>query len=148
MAGGGGGGHQVPPDLGEVLQLRDAAYSKESLRRVAHTFVIQCQLALRFGDMSSLKPVHMETIQLPAHGQETVVNRTQGKTGDLVYVPIPLVAAELIVRHESKPVLRTRSGKISLQKYNEYLKLAAEEAGLVRLVRQTRSLGGSHIQES
>ncbi|PRY10332.1 integrase-like protein [Pontibacter ummariensis] len=132
----------------EVLQLRDASYSKESLRRAAHTFVIQCQLALRFGDVSSLKPVHFEQIKLEKYGEVTVVNRTQGKTGDLVYVPIPSVAAQLMEEHGGIPVLRTRSGKISLQKYNEYLKDAAKEAKLTRLVRQTKSYANGRIEES
>ncbi|MEJ8803172.1 tyrosine-type recombinase/integrase [Pontibacter sp. H249] len=132
----------------EVLQLRDANYSKESLRRAAHTFVIQCQLALRFGDISSLKAANFERVKLPKHGEVTVINATQGKTGDTVYVPIPPVAAKLMEEHDGIPVLRTRSGKISLQKYNEYLKDAAAEAKLTRLVRQTRSLGGGHIEET
>lgn len=132
----------------EVLQLRDATYSKESLKRAAHTFVIQCQLALRFGDVSALKQVHLEDIQLNKHGKVRVINITQGKTGDVVYVPIPPVAMALWTAYDGIPVLRTRSGRISLQKYNEYLKDAAKEAGLTRLVRQTKSYANGRIEET
>jgi len=127
----------------EVLQLRDAEYSDEKLRRDAHAFVINCQLALRWSDLRELQPHHFLKVHSHRHGDVVVIDKSQQKTSDRVLVPVPPMAAALLEQYGWEiPLVRTKKGTTITHQFGERLRKAAEEAKLTRLVRTRKVFNG------
>lgn len=97
----------------------------DKLRRVADAFVMNCYLGMRFSDLSQIVPANFTKT-----GKNYQLHMIQAKGNQKVIIPIPKDALALLVKYEfTCPVIR--DGKlISVQKFNEYLKEAAQRCGL------------------
>ncbi|MHC2993019.1 hypothetical protein OB13_16065 [Pontibacter sp. HJ8] len=127
----------------EVLQLRDAEYSDEKLRRDAHAFVINCQLALRWSDLRALQPHHFLKVHSHRHGDVVVLDKSQQKTSEPVLIPVPPMAAALLEQYGWEiPLVRTKKGNAITHQFGERIRDAAEEAKLTRLVRTRKVFNG------
>jgi len=137
------------PDLTwkEVLQLKNHKYEDMALQEVAHAFVIDCQLALRWGDFSTLGPQHLHTVNT-SFGEVLCVRKRMGKTGGIVMVPMPPMARELFEQYGRVPVPKSKKGGVPhLQEYNKLIKKAAKEAKLTRLVTVEEFKAGKVVEK-
>jgi integrase len=129
-----------------VLQLATHTYDSRQLEEVAHAFVMDCQLALRWGDLSTLAPHHLHPVET-SYGVVSCVRKRMGKTGGVAFVPIPPLAQRLWEHYQRVPLpISKKGGKPHLQEYNKLLKKAAEAAGLKRLVTMETFKGGHHLE--
>lgn len=128
---------KILPDLtwAEIQKLANHTNSDTWLQEAAHAFVMDCQLALRWGDLSTLSENHLLPVNTPGFETVLCVKKRQGKMGQPVLVPLPPLARELFERYKIVPIPRAaRTGKPNLTEYNKRLKKAAKEAGLKRMV--------------
>lgn len=135
------GNEKFALEWSEVVKLSEHTYSKESIARAAHTAVIMSQLALRWGDISTLKKGHIIKVQSFRHGSVLVANKSQRKTAKPVYVPFPPLARKIFDLYGEVPL------KVSRPQLSESLKDAAREAGLTREVRTTKTYNGTVKEE-
>jgi integrase len=137
------------PDLTwqELLQLISHNYQDAKLQEAAHAFAINCQLALRWGDLSTLTPAHLHTVNSDQYGQVLCVRKRMGKTGGVAFVPLPPLARELFDKYSGIPLPQgAKNGKPHLQEYNKLVKKAAKEAKLNRLVTVETFKAGRHTE--
>lgn len=100
------------------------------LKRVADAFIINTYLGQRYSDWVKLLP---ENISKESDGYKWNFVQQKGKQNQQIKitVPIPDEALPLLKRYKfSCPVLNAKGKLISVQKYNEYLKEAAQIAEL------------------
>lgn len=128
----------------EVVKLRDTVYSDPLVAEAAHAFVINCQLSLRWSDLSTLGPVNYLTVHTIKHGAFKAITKEQVKTDYGAYVPIPPAAQKLINQHGGIPIPRTTSNVPNLGYYNARLKQAALAAGLTRMVLDKKEQAPIH----
>ncbi|GAB2539704.1 hypothetical protein [Rufibacter soli] len=144
----------------EVMQLYHKEYANPRMRMAVDAFVANTQVSLRFEDM--LKPNAASILEMHAgkRGKVTAINLNQGKTGDLLCVPLPPMALSILSRYnfqfpvhdlvtkdkEGRPRRNAKSGEVNPSTYNTLLKAAAKEAGLKRQVRTVKVTGG-HVEE-
>lgn len=128
----------------EVVKLRDTVYSDPLLAEAAHAFVINCQLSLRWSDLSTLGDNHFLKIHTLKHRDFNAITKEQVKTDYIAYVPIPPMAQKLIDQYGGIPIPRNSSGVISGATYRARLKAAAREAGLTRMVMDKKKLVPMH----
>lgn len=127
----------------EVVKLANTTYKKPHIQKSAAVGVMISQLALRWGDFSTIKKEHITKVQSFQHGSVLVVNKGQAKTGGrAVYVPFPPLARKLFDQYGEIPLTTT-----ARHKFSKYLKDAAEEAGLTRKVRVTKTYNGTVKEE-
>ncbi|MHA6247439.1 tyrosine-type recombinase/integrase [Pontibacter sp. CAU 1760] len=140
---------KLKPDLSwpEVLKLANHTYEDMQLQEAAHAFVIDCQLALRWGDLSTLTENHLIELNTPSYGTVQCFRKRQGKTGQPVLVPLPPLGAKLFHQYKMVPVPRAaRTGTPNLTEYNKRLKKAAAAAGLKRMVA-VETIKNGHVTE-
>jgi integrase len=103
--------------------------SNKRLEAVRDLFVFGCMVGLRYSDYSNVKP-HNITEQ---DGEKFIYIKTK-KTGAVVHIPCNPVVLDIFSKYQksSNSLPKTISG----QKFNSYLKEAAELAGLVELGRK------------
>jgi integrase len=121
----------------EVLKLANyQKYSDEQVRQAAHLFVIDCQIALRWGDLITLEPHHFLEVETPGFGRVLCIRKRQGKTGRPVMVPLPRLAFSLYQANGNRIPIPSgrRGGTVYQSDYNVLIKKAAKEAGLKRKV--------------
>ncbi len=96
------------------------------LRKVADAFIINCYLGQRYSDWVKLVP---ENITKEQDGYKWNFVQQKGKQNQQIKitVPIPNEALPLLKKYKfTCPVLNLKGKLISVQKYNEYLKEAAQ----------------------
>ena len=116
-------------------ELQRVAYCNLSrhpkLERVRDLFIAGCWTGLRFSDLSTLSPVHING---------GMINLRQHKTDKPVVIPVHL---------EFKRIWDSYGGKlprvISNQKFNEYVKLVCKAARLRTKVQKSITRGGKRI---
>lgn len=94
---------------------------------VRDIFLVGCYSSLRYSDLQAIEPGNR-------HGN-SIYKSTQ-KDQDEVIIPLPKACIEILDRHN------WRLPQMTLKHFNEYIKLAADKAGLDRPVRKTRFVGG------
>jgi len=100
----------------------------ESYRRVADAFVLNCSLGMRFADLHQIQESNFVK-----NGKDYQLHMIQAKGNQKMVIPIPKHALTLLRRYKfTCPVIRNEK-MISVQKYNEYLKEAAETCKLTVL---------------
>lgn len=96
------------------------------LKKVADAFVLNCYLGMRFSDLDQIRKENFKT-----ESGLYYLHMVQGKTGTKVTIPVPPEALPLLKRYKfSCPVISNKGKLISIQKFNEYLKEAAQAAEL------------------
>lgn len=109
----------------EIRQLATKAMS-ERLKRVADAFVLNCFMGMRYSDLAQVKKQNFKK-----EGDLYHLTMVQGKTNEKINIPVPRDALTLLRRYEFNCPILSKVGKLmSVQKFNEYLKEAAEIAGL------------------
>jgi len=98
----------------------------ERLRKVADAFVLNCHMGIRYSDLWQITKENFK--------HEKGVNyleMVQGKTNEKVTIPVPDEALPLLNKYKyTCPVLGRANKLMSMQKFNKYLKEAAELSGL------------------
>lgn len=107
--------------------------SKKKLDNVRDFFLLGCYTALRFSDLARIRPEH-----IIKNGTQLRI-RTQ-KTGEVVVIPLHPVARAILDKHEG-----TAPRAISNQKFNDYIKDVAEEAGIDEPVSFAITKGGMRV---
>lgn len=116
-------------ELGKMYQL-DLSDNK-TLEQTRDAFILGAFSGLRFSDIQNLKPENI--------GVDSIIRTTAIKTKKQVCIPIGKVAKLILDKYYPKlPKV------FSNQKFNDYLKIIAEKAGLNEEVTITHSNGGVH----
>ena len=116
-------------ELGKIYRL-DLSDNK-TLEQTRDAFVLGAFTGLRFSDIQNLKPENI--------GIDGIIKTTAIKTKKQVCIPIGNVT-KLILKKYFPQLPRIYSN----QKFNDYLKIIAEQAGLLDEVTITHSNGGVH----
>ena len=103
----------------EFRKLKESSMPTESLERVKDLFVFQTYTCLRYSDLAKFNPDNITTIN-----DTKVYKFTQKKTRKPATIPLLQPALDILHKYRgSLPV-------ISNVKYNAYLKVVAQAAGL------------------
>jgi len=129
----------------EVLQLATADYNTKRVKEIALCFVANCQICLRFSDLHKIN-TNMTEIETTKYGKVMVINLNQQKTGAPIFIPIPPRALSIIKKYGKLPLPKFDKNSSSFA-FNTWLKQAAKEAELNRLVRTTKVINGNIIEE-
>lgn len=109
----------------EIRQLASKAMP-ERLKRVADAFVLNCYLGIRFSDLAQIQKQNFRK-----DGPLFHLTMIQAKTNERVTIPVPAEAMPLLRRYDFQCPIIGKAGRLmSVQKFNEYLKEAAEIAEL------------------
>jgi len=111
----------TPHEISKLLN----AELPERYRRVADAFVINCRLGLRYHDQ-----IHILKSNFREEGPDTFLVLVQGKTSELVSIPVPKDTLALLEKYEFNCPLIKNSRLMSGQKFNDYIKEACELAHL------------------
>lgn len=125
-------------ELGHFATFDFSAHPR--LEKVRDLFVFQCETGMRVGDLLKLKPGNI----IPHKGHTLLAYHTE-KTGEHIEAPIDLENFPFALKILEKYKDEKRGlcfPKISQQKYRDYLKEAAEIAGLDRQTAETKYLRG------
>lgn len=93
------------------------------LRPIADSFIINCNLGLRYGDQ-----IHIQKKNIRSNDDGTFLEYVQGKTGALIFAPIPKQALKLLEKYDYELPLIKKGKLMSGQKFNKYIKEACELA--------------------
>lgn len=113
---------------------------KPRLEKVRDMFIFQCETGMRVGDLLKLRSANV--IQYKGH---TMLDFKTEKTGDHIEAPIDTERFPYSVSILDKYKSESRTlcfPSISQQKYRDYLKEAAEAAGLSRITTSTKTIKG------
>lgn len=99
------------------------------LEAVRDLFVFGCWVGLRYSDYSNVRPQNIVDVD----GEKFIHIKTK-KTGGTVYIPCNAVVLDIFNRYQNNPNKLPRT--ISGQKFNEYIKQAAQMAGLTETGRK------------
>jgi site-specific recombinase XerD len=116
-------------ELGKMYRL-DLSDNK-TLEQTRDAFILGAFSGLRFSDIQNLKPANI--------GVDGIIKTTAIKTKKQVCIPIGTVTKSILNKYFPK-LPRIYSN----QKFNDYLKIIAEKAGLFDEVTITHSNGGVH----
>lgn len=103
--------------------------SNKRLEAVRDLFVFGCWVGLRYSDYSNVKPQNIVDVD----GEKFIHIKTK-KTGAVIYIPCNPVVLDIFKRYQNNPNKLPRT--ISGQKFNEYIKEAAQMAGLTETGRK------------
>lgn len=104
----------------ELATLKEIDLSgNERLAKVRDLFIIGAYTGLRFSDFTNIKPENIQTID-----GNRILSIPVIKTQDRVEIPIHKFVDDIILKNEGYP-----PGKISSQKFNQYIKELCEQVG-------------------
>ncbi len=116
----------------EFQKVREAKMSCERLEKVRDLFVFQTLTCLAYEDLSTFSLKKIRQVDL-----EQVLAGRRGKTNVHYLVPLLPGAIKILQKYGGLPTWKRRKkgdGILTNQKYNEYLKEVAKEAGVDRPV--------------
>lgn len=113
----GGIGKYLSPD--EFKAIKDVELTTESLRRVRDVFVFQTYTCMAYKDLAAFKPSKIVEVK----GMKVYVGQ-RVKTGQTFTIPLLKEALAILKKYRYKLPI------ISNVKYNEYLKVVAQAAGI------------------
>lgn len=97
------------------------------LKRVADAFVLNCYLGQRFSDWSQMQKDNFRKEKGGLYHWQLV----QDKTSEKIDVPVPHEALPILKKYNfTCPVISAKGKLMSVQKFNDYLKEAAQAAEL------------------
>jgi integrase len=98
----------------------------ERLKKVADAFVLNSYLGMRFSDLDQIQKDNFKK-----DDNLLYLHMVQGKTGTKIRIPVPNDALPILRKYKfTCPVINPKGKLISVQKFNDYLKEAAEAAGI------------------
>lgn len=119
----------------EILRLYTFDFShNKRLEQVRDLFVFGCYVGLRYSDISNVRPENIIT----SNEKTEIVIKSQ-KTNELVIIPCHAIVKHIFAKYNAvsnsclPPI-------ISNQKFNNYIKEAAKEAGFIETGRLTTNL--------
>ena len=113
----GGIGKYLTPD--EFSKIRNANLATESLQKVRDVFVFQTYTCLAYVDLASFDPKKIQEVK----GMKVYIGK-RGKTKETFTIPLLSPALDILAKYRNKLPI------ISNVKYNEYLKVVAQSAGI------------------
>lgn len=119
----------------ELIYKRDFTKNAK-LDRVRDLFIIASRTGLRFGDLRNLTPdkiLHTE--------QGEIIQIQTKKTGQTVYIPLHSQTREILAKYNYK-----LPRVLSNQKFNEYVKEVARQAGILSTTTLTKTKGGERTE--
>lgn len=121
--------------MDELMTLYNFKYESESLNRVRDVYVFNCVTGLRISDCKALKPSNIGKDYLTITIIKTKANNTK--------IPLNKFSREILSKykntiHEPIPI-------ISDQKFNKYIKVCCEKAGINTLITKTRYVGQKRV---
>lgn len=113
----GGIGKYLSPE--EFKAIKEVELATESLRRVRDVFVFETYTCMAYKDLAAFKPSKIVEVK----GMKVYVGQ-RAKTGQTFTVPLLKEALAILAKYKNKLPI------ISNVKYNEYLKVVAQAAGI------------------
>lgn len=113
----GGIGKYLTPD--EFSKIRNANLATDSLKKVRDVFVFQTYTCLAYVDLASFDPKKIQEVK----GMKVYIGK-RGKTKETFTIPLLSPALDILAKYRNKLPI------ISNVKYNEYLKVVAQSAGI------------------
>ncbi len=113
----GGIGKYLTPD--EFSKIRNANLATDSLKKVRDVFVFQTYTCLAYVDLASFDPKKIQEVK----GMKVYIGK-RGKTKETFTIPLLTPALDILAKYKNKLPI------ISNVKYNEYLKVVAQSAGI------------------
>ena len=113
----GGLGKYLTPE--EFQRVKNVKLSTESLEKVRDVFVFQTYTCLAYVDLAAFDAKKIQTVK----GMKVYVGK-RGKTKETFTVPLVKPALDILAKYKDKLPI------ISNVKYNEYLKVVAQAAGI------------------
>lgn len=113
----GGIGKYLTPD--EFSKIRNANLATDSLQKVRDVFVFQTYTCLAYVDLASFDPKKIQEVK----GMKVYIGK-RGKTKETFTIPLLTPALDILAKYKNKLPI------ISNVKYNEYLKVVAQSAGI------------------
>ena len=113
----GGIGKYLTPD--EFTKIKNANMATDSLLKVRDVFVFQTYTCLAYVDLASFDPKKIQEVK----GMKVYIGK-RGKTNETFTIPLLTPALDILAKYKNKLPI------ISNVKYNEYLKVVAQSAGI------------------
>lgn len=113
----GGIGKYLTPD--EFSKIRNANLATDSLKKVRDVFAFQTYTCLAYVDLASFDPKKIQEVK----GMKVYIGK-RGKTKETFTIPLLTPALDILAKYKNKLPI------ISNVKYNEYLKVVAQSAGI------------------
>lgn len=108
----------------EITKLFNYDFSgNNKLEQVRDLFVFGCHVGLRYSDYSAVKPENIKTID-----DKKYIRMITQKTQEVVIIPCSETVLKIFEKYKGNTNQLPRA--ISAQKFNEYLKIVCEKAGL------------------
>jgi integrase len=115
----------------EIVNLYESDFShNKKYERVRDLFVFGCFVGLRFSDLSDIKPQNIFKID-----GDQFLRIIQEKTNSIVIIPCHPLVLEIFKKYSNNS--NGLPPSISNQKFNEYIKEACKEAGMIEKGRIT-----------
>lgn len=109
----------------EITKLSKKSLSSR-LKKVVDAFVINCFLGQRYSDWQQMQKHNFKKMEDLFYW-----NIVQDKTGEKIQIPVPTEVLPILKRYNfTCPVISSKGKLMSVQKFNDYLKEAAELAGI------------------
>lgn len=106
----------------EINQLADKDLP-DRLRKVADAFVINCFMGMRYSDLVQIQKNNFSKDNNMYH-----LHMIQGKTKEKITIPVDPQVVPLLKKYDFTCPIIPKGKLMSVQKFNEYLKEAAEKA--------------------
>ena len=113
----GGIGKYLSPE--EFKAIKEVELTTDSLRRVRDVFVFQIYTCMAYTDLKAFKTKNIQEVK----GMKVYIGQ-RAKTGQTFTVPLLKEALTILTKYKNKLPI------ISNVKYNEYLKVVAQAAGI------------------
>ena len=113
----GGIGKYLTPE--EFLKIKNSNMPTDSLNRVRDIFVFQTYTGLSYGDLAAFNPKKIQVVK----GMKVYTGK-RIKTGEAFTIPLLSPVLDLLAKYDNQLPI------ISNVKYNEYLKVVAQSAGI------------------
>lgn len=113
----GGIGKYLSPE--EFNAIKEVGLTTDSLRRVRDVFVFQTYTCMAYRDLKAFNTKNIQEVK----GMKVYIGQ-RDKTGQNFTVPLPKEALAILTKYKNKLPI------ISNVKYNEYLKVVAQAAGI------------------
>lgn len=121
------------------MQLINAPLEKEHIQLARDLWCFMALTSLRYSDLANLKVGHIN---------ENRIEILTQKTSDRITIPLTEPAISIYEKYKEHP---TKDGHIfpvpSNQKLNDYIKIAAKEAGIDRMIVDTFFVGTERKEE-